>query len=133
MPASTLTRTEAWLAISKIRNSSETPKELVQLLPSPQTNAEFLPPHAINGPRPTDARSGKILKPSDSVSNLDAPGFARVFVNWCQQEEDNILSYHMNHLKSYDLDNPEDSKSFRDAIHSIFDWGSGYGRVPRIE
>lgn len=60
------------------------------------------------------------------------PAFARVFVNWCQVEED-VVSYHMNHLKSYKLDDHDDIKSFRDTVHSIFDWGLGHERVQKIE
>lgn len=54
-------------------------------------------------------------------------------MNWCQQEEDDVLSYHIDHLKSYKLDDPEDTKNFRDTIHSIFDWGLGCGRVQEIQ
>ncbi len=61
------------------------------------------------------------------------PPYARIFVNWCQVEEEGIDSYHMNHLKSYKLDDAVDIKSFRDTIHSIFDRGLKHDRVQKIE
>ncbi|KAL8867438.1 MAG: hypothetical protein Q9174_005666 [Haloplaca sp. 1 TL-2023] len=60
------------------------------------------------------------------------PPFARIFVNWCQVEEE-VNSYHMNHVRSYNVDDEVDIKSFRDTIHSIFDWGLDYERVEKIQ
>ena len=58
------------------------------------------------------------------------PGFAKLFVHWCEVEKDKTY-WHMSNLNAYALDKADDMREFRRDIHSVLDWGLGAARLKR--
>ena len=58
------------------------------------------------------------------------PGFAKLFVHWCEIEKDKTY-WHTNNLNAYALDKAGDMQEFRRDIHSVLDWGLGAARLKR--
>ncbi|KAL9123535.1 MAG: hypothetical protein Q9217_007038, partial [Psora testacea] len=53
------------------------------------------------------------------------PDMAKTFVNWCLVKPGKILHWHMHHLRSYLLNDPDYISKLRHDINNILDWGIG--------